>query len=578
MQIGSSILTDLGLNALTNATISNPINIATFAVSNETITLDPTLTTFNGWITKNLTGLILVNNNTIELTCIVEPQESIDTANTVGIFLNDGTLFALSQPSSPIPPSMRQVIKTQIVFQNLGQIVNFNYIPWSVEDENLIILNNQASLINGIWQLSNKNLKYDTLYNDYYNFKNSNNNHKNIYISPIIGNDNGFFQGTNYVMPLASLDYAIERNKYFKYVRYMMEYDNTYFINQSHNIYDKNFIFEPMVFDFDISTNNQNWKVLTQNFNIYSDVLNVLNNINNYVNELSNPISENSGNLGTQLVSENVGITYQLGNVSPGYWIALLPINNMLDINLNNVLIGADDALQIFTISQENNNVNMIYQTPNFYQGDVSNATQYEGQTTGLTYNTNIIIPQYTQYLAVVVWNTIIINSDNNYNPSLFGIYYNSNSPSDSIIPSQTILNCYANNGMTPITLNPFVLHGNSNLIFQNLNINLDIDLNNNSNLYNPLILSHKSSDSNVIFDNCKITLSSNASNQTNLGTSGYQNNQYGNLIGNINYIFYSCNIITNNSKLIITSTYNQDKLVLDPTTKIDNINNLFGN
>ncbi|MGB9674867.1 MAG: hypothetical protein ACPLX8_01915, partial [Nanopusillaceae archaeon] len=350
--IGTSILTNVGQTALMNATVSNPINIATFTVSNTTSNLDPTTTNFTGWITKTVTGLTLINDNTVEITCVVEPDEASDIAASVGIFLSDGTLFLISNPSSPIPPGMRQVIKTQIIYTNCGSLVNFNYLPWGLENLTLLTLDNQVSMLNNIWQLSSKNQIYDTLANDYYTHKSSDNNYRDIYVDMVYGTHR-YFSGSTDVIPLASIDYSIQKNKTFKFVRYNLVEDETNpnytnvfpFLTTSHELYDNNILFRPYIYINDPSTSNINWRVFPRSYPLYQDAFNIAQNIDKYIVEFTDPEYVNS------TINLVPSISYASGRNQPGYWVACLPINlgdNTL-LETFNLQMSVSDCFQLYT-------------------------------------------------------------------------------------------------------------------------------------------------------------------------------------------------------------------------------------
>lgn len=557
--IGNSILTNLGMSALQNALVSNPINIASFVVSNQTITLDPTLTSLSGWITKPVTGLILLNDNTIEITCIVEPAECTNIAATIGIMLSDGTLFMLTQPSSPLPPSMRQVIKTQLVFSNLGNIVNFSYLPWDYDSTNVTVVNNQTVLSNSIFELSAAKTETDTWLSDYYNFKSSHVNYRNVWVNPVTGVDYPF-RGVTTTLPLNTIDYAMDINRFYKNVNYQLNSGLIYNISYSHNIFDNHISFIPTQLDTNLSTNNPDWKVLDRNYSDYNSVMDVVNNTSTYAFRFTNSLPANDTCLGG-LENINLGITYKIGSVNPGYWVAVLPINNPTALTYN-VNVGVDDSLALFA----SGNTTPLYQTPNFYMGQVSSDTTGVGECTGILYNASFTLPANTQYIIAVIFNYPPASGES-LTPSMFAIQDTGTvlgSPTTTLNPNLSYTQ--------PYQISPLIMNGNASILFQNLIINIPVV---SLGICAPFILANKNTQSVVTFENCTINMPIN--NTAVLGTSGYNNGIYFDMYGDITYKFYNCKINTNGSTLILSQNYDSARIILDNLTVVDNMNNLVG-
>ncbi|MEM3859096.1 MAG: hypothetical protein QW478_06775 [Candidatus Micrarchaeaceae archaeon] len=550
--IGSVILTDLGIAALSNANISNPINIATFTVSNTSTPLDPTLTNFTGWITQTVTGLTLIDDNTFEISCVVEPDEAIDQMASVGVFLDDGTLFSISNPSTPIPSGMRQILKSQITYTNCSSVINFNYLPWGLDDQNLLILDNQVTMLNNLMTLSSKNQIFDALKDDYYNHKASYTSYRDIYVDSVEGR-NSYYDGSNNNMPVKDLDYAIDLNRTYRFTRYnLVDNDIGYsFLNRSHTLYKTNIIIQPYEYSDNLNTNYSyvngttgtpmsSWKVLDELQPLYSDAYNIVINLSKYISQFSYP----------EIIENTISISS--GSVNPGYWVACMPLqdyyltnNTMLNIN-----ISASDDFQIFTVDYLNN-AQLVFESNNFNTSNTIFTQNTPSIDSGANYNINITLQSYTTYIAVIVWNSSI-------KPTYLSIIDNTNTtsfyfPTLTVSPSNPSTTC-----------NYLLLDGNCNITFENLNINFsNISLQNMDSIIKGL----PNSNSYITIINSNLTLSPNLC----FITSEYYNNP--NYFGKVGIRIINSTITTNGGYLVMTSKVNPDIVMIN--SSIDNQNNI---
>ncbi len=145
---GTTIITNAGLQAIQNAITNNTqLNFATFQVTSYPLTPNMNMTTIpNYWYSNNINSIIPIDPITIQIIIDVPLTESTSYFSTAGIFLEDGTLFAIIQPSNPIPPKTRQVANIQLQFTNAQSICNFNYLPWSQQEQYLSITNTVTEL------------------------------------------------------------------------------------------------------------------------------------------------------------------------------------------------------------------------------------------------------------------------------------------------------------------------------------------------------------------------------------------------------------------------------------------------
>lgn len=146
--IGKSIITEDGINALANASASGTsIKPKYFRLSNQDLVLSKNLTAsdINCWLTQDISMYQKIDNKTVEFICDVTPTQASDYTRICGLFLEDGTLFMVAKPPYPFPPSLRQTIKVQMVYQNIEDLVNFQYISFDEEKQNMSIVHTAVS-------------------------------------------------------------------------------------------------------------------------------------------------------------------------------------------------------------------------------------------------------------------------------------------------------------------------------------------------------------------------------------------------------------------------------------------------
>ncbi|WP_108062711.1 phage tail-collar fiber domain-containing protein [Poseidonibacter lekithochrous] len=149
MSVGKSIITVDGINALANASASgSSVKPKYFKFSNQDLVLDPNLSAsdLTGWRTQNINLYQIVDNQTVEFVCDVEPTEASDYTRSVGLFLEDGTLFMVAKPPFAFPPMLRQTFKIQMVYQNATELLDFKYVAFSQTEQDLSLLNTNVVL------------------------------------------------------------------------------------------------------------------------------------------------------------------------------------------------------------------------------------------------------------------------------------------------------------------------------------------------------------------------------------------------------------------------------------------------
>lgn len=146
--MANTLLTNGGINALVNANQSGILSKPkTFAFSNQVITPAAELVAgdITPWITQDITMVTMVENNNVEFTCSVNPNEATDEVKTVAIYLDDGTLFSVSAING-IGIGLKQTVKVQIEYENVDGLMDFVYVPTDYYDLQLSILDTSVSL------------------------------------------------------------------------------------------------------------------------------------------------------------------------------------------------------------------------------------------------------------------------------------------------------------------------------------------------------------------------------------------------------------------------------------------------
>ena len=151
METGELWLTPAGREALANASASgSSVKPKYFKLSKQDLDIeDESLTdaSINWWIQKDIASYAKINDNIVEFVLIVEPDEAIDFAVVMGLFLKDGTMFALAkQPYGGLIPTTRQILKPQLRYLNASNgLLDFQYIPFDVQEQYASILDSQLT-------------------------------------------------------------------------------------------------------------------------------------------------------------------------------------------------------------------------------------------------------------------------------------------------------------------------------------------------------------------------------------------------------------------------------------------------
>ncbi len=155
MAVGQSILTLKGSYALADASSTGKsIRPKFYKVSGNDIALDPTLTDLTGvWKQADISGYFPINDNTVEFLVDIPPEQATSYGKTFGLYLEDGTLFMIAKPPYPFPPQLRQTFKIQLVYNNVNNLVDFQYLPFYETEQDLSIFDVSMTLGNRILTL-----------------------------------------------------------------------------------------------------------------------------------------------------------------------------------------------------------------------------------------------------------------------------------------------------------------------------------------------------------------------------------------------------------------------------------------
>ena len=155
MEIGTLILTAEGRKALADANKNgDSIKPKTFRVSAQNIdinNLEITADSITWWISKDITTYSKIDNDTVEFTTIVEPNEATDYMQIIGLFLEDGTMIALGkQPYGGLVPATRQIGRPRLRYVDASNgLLDFKYIPSDKNEtriKNLEEINNKQQV------------------------------------------------------------------------------------------------------------------------------------------------------------------------------------------------------------------------------------------------------------------------------------------------------------------------------------------------------------------------------------------------------------------------------------------------
>lgn len=172
MSVGTSILTDAGLQALINAHAQGTkVKPKYYKVTDQNISLSSSLTDIpNAWMTADIDGYVQVDQNTVEFLIVIPTEAAHKYGRTFGLFLEDGTLLLVAKPPYPFPPGLRQTFKVQLYFEKANEVLDFQYIPFDETEQSLAVYD-ATTLHDVVAEMQDEiNLLHQARI-DYYSFK-----------------------------------------------------------------------------------------------------------------------------------------------------------------------------------------------------------------------------------------------------------------------------------------------------------------------------------------------------------------------------------------------------------------------
>ena len=132
METGISRLTLDGASKLAQASIDRNVDvIPKFArISSADIELDPTIKDIPSvWKEIEISGARKISNDAIEFVVDVPPNLATDYFSVCGLYLEDGTLFAVGKTPHKTPPGTRQRAVIRLKYSNISNILDLRYVP-----------------------------------------------------------------------------------------------------------------------------------------------------------------------------------------------------------------------------------------------------------------------------------------------------------------------------------------------------------------------------------------------------------------------------------------------------------------
>ena len=150
MAEGKTVITLNGLKALTEASSTGrQVKPAFFNVSDQDVSdvypgVD--IDDLPGiWLTDSISAYVPVNDSTVQFIIDVPADKATKFGKTFGLYLEDGTLFAVAVPPYPFPPLMRQRFKIQFVWEQIEAVMNFEDVPFYDFDQDMALLDFAAT-------------------------------------------------------------------------------------------------------------------------------------------------------------------------------------------------------------------------------------------------------------------------------------------------------------------------------------------------------------------------------------------------------------------------------------------------
>jgi len=178
MADGKTVITLNGLKALTEASsLGRRVKPVYFKVSDADIgDIYPGIDIADlpsVWHQANISGYIPVNDSTIQFILDIPEESATKYGKVFGLYLEDGTLFAVAKPPYPLPPLMRQRLKAQFVWQQIESVMNFEDIPFYEFDQDVAHLDALSTISLALFDVQEHLTVLEQFKADYYRFKSS---------------------------------------------------------------------------------------------------------------------------------------------------------------------------------------------------------------------------------------------------------------------------------------------------------------------------------------------------------------------------------------------------------------------
>jgi hypothetical protein len=178
MADGKTVITLNGLKALTEASsLGRQVKPVYFKVSDADIgDIYPGIDLKDlpsVWHQANISGYIPVNDSTVQFVLDIPQDKAIKYGKIFGLYLEDGTFFAVAKPPYPFPPLMRQRLKAQFVWQQIESVMNFEDIPFYEFDQDVAHLDALSTISLALFDVQEHLTVLEQFKADYYRFKSS---------------------------------------------------------------------------------------------------------------------------------------------------------------------------------------------------------------------------------------------------------------------------------------------------------------------------------------------------------------------------------------------------------------------
>ena len=178
MAEGKTVVTLNGLKALTEAsTLGKQVKPTLFKVSDQDVgDIYPGIDVDDlpgVWLTDSISAYVPVNDSTVQFILDIPADKATKFGRTFGLYLEDGTLFAVAKPPYPFPPLMRQRFKIQFVWEQIESVMNFEDIPFYEFDQDMTQLDVVSTISLALFDVQEHLTVLEQFKADYYRFRDS---------------------------------------------------------------------------------------------------------------------------------------------------------------------------------------------------------------------------------------------------------------------------------------------------------------------------------------------------------------------------------------------------------------------